>query len=598
MGKDVGIIKPLSWGIVILLVASVFTGAFFSFAGAETTEGSNDSGWMIIDDFEGQPDGSEPDGWVDTSDDDLETKFEIDTSEYYNKNASLYFRGSEFWTQVEAHKSFNSVKPPALTAYYRRNPEKEWREDNQDGHNIVWRTDSGEEVLSAKIVANGYSNNGIGWEFTGANETDGEGGSHDGDVLIAGKTEVWYQINWHNIDWEKGTYNAEVIDTRDDSVIATWNGLEFNKTLGSLSQIHISGKGWTAEGGRVDNIAIGKQESDFQIDIDSYDDQIAEGDQLDVSYTVDNAGEVEDTQEIELKIDDVVKGRVNITLDEGEKYEGGFVWHTEEGDVGEHSVEVSSEDDFDEVTLKVVDPPFFDVDMKDPSKSGEVVEGESVYVSYSVTNIGGTTDTQDIQFNVDGETIEVEENVSLEENEEYEGSFEWKPGLPVSYDLSISSEDDEENLTVDVLEEAYFEVEIDELEVESKQERGVPGLTVIVTLNFSVKNSGEATETQQIELSVRKKNKDKVAFEDSEQVTLSGNESYEGSFTWETSTTENAGWYVFELTSDDDGEQEKTQIPSRGRRRRKRKKRGDHGPSDNIFDQPLETIIKLSEKEY
>jgi len=120
--------------------------------------------------------------------------------------------------------------------------------------------------------------------------------------------------------------------------------------------------------------------------------------------------------------------------------------------------------------------PYFEVEIVDYDE--EVEEGEDVTVEYTVTNTGGVEDTQDIEFYVDDDLIDIEEDVSLEGGEVHEGEFTWETedGDAGDHELEVSSEDDSEVVTVTVEEEEDM---IDRI-------REIPGFTSTILLLASV----------------------------------------------------------------------------------------------------------------
>ncbi len=91
---------------------------------------------------------------------------------------------------------------------------------------------------------------------------------------------------------------------------------------------------------------------------------------------------------------------------------------------------------------------YFDVEII--NYDGEVEPGEEVLVNYSVENLGQEQDTQDIEFYVDGELIDIEVNITLGSGDIYEGSFTWQTDEEDlgDYDLMVASEDSEDEVTV------------------------------------------------------------------------------------------------------------------------------------------------------
>jgi len=276
------------------------------------------------------------------------------------------------------------------------------------------------------------------------------------------------------------------------------------------------------------------EEPNFDVDID-IDEKVVQG-EVDVDYTVTNTGGALGTQDIEFYVDDVlVETEENVSVDGGGEYNGVFTWEVEK--LGEYILKVASEDDHDQATVTVVEEPFFSVDIIDYDE--EVYEGEDVTVEYRVENTGGIEDTQFIFFSLDSDNLE-SETVTLDDGKVYEDVFIWetKEGDAGEYTLQVSSDDDQDEVTVTVLEDldpAYFEINITDYNEEV--EKGD-----VVTVEFTVTNTGEEEATQDIVFSID------GTEEDSIEVTLEGGATFEGEFTWE---AEEEGEYELEVASDD-----------------------------------------------
>jgi len=94
------------------------------------------------------------------------------------------------------------------------------------------------------------------------------------------------------------------------------------------------------------------QRANFEITITDYDEDVVRRDEITIEYTVENTGEVEDTQNIVFYVDEEQEdAHLDITLDGGEEHSGEFTWRVEE--VKEYIFEVASRDDIKEVTINV-----------------------------------------------------------------------------------------------------------------------------------------------------------------------------------------------------------------------------------------------------
>lgn len=84
-----------------------------------------------------------------------------------------------------------------------------------------------------------------------------------------------------------------------------------------------------------------------------------EGETLEIDYEVTNNGDKEDTQDIVMTKDDGTVAEVdrhnNITLDTSQSNTGTLTWATGEGDAGTYTIEVSSNDNADSITVEVTE---------------------------------------------------------------------------------------------------------------------------------------------------------------------------------------------------------------------------------------------------
>ncbi len=223
-------------------------------------------------------------------------------------------------------------------------------------------------------------------------------------------------------------------------------------------------------------------------------------------------------------------------------HEGDFTWQTEEGDAGGHDIEVASEDDQDKVSVEVKEPPSFDVEIVDHDE--EVLEGEEVKVGSELENTGGIEGSQTIEFLVDGE---VEETlvITLDGGGSYEGEFTWTAGKPYGErKLSVKSEDDESEVTVEVKEEpGEAEFSVRSLDWDENPKEGDT-----VSIEYEIENIGGTEGNTTIELWVD------GSLVDEEEVTLAQGESSTGELSWQTEEGD-AGECEMELNTGDDQQQ-------------------------------------------
>ncbi|MFP3872640.1 MAG: CARDB domain-containing protein [Candidatus Aenigmatarchaeota archaeon] len=187
---------------------------------------------------------------------------------------------------------------------------------------------------------------------------------------------------------------------------------------------------------------------------------VVEGETLEVTASIENTGEMEEAQEINLE-SDVGTDFDLVRLDPGESTTVSFAVETSSGDAGTYTATVASDDDNGEDEFVVKKPAEFSVDIIDLTRDDEFVEGETVRVEYKIENIGDVEDTQSIEFTVDGE-VKDSQDVTLMEGGVHEDEFTWLAEEPGEYDLGIESNDDNEEVAVIVAEgDVEYELIID-----------------------------------------------------------------------------------------------------------------------------------------
>ena len=85
--------------------------------------------------------------------------------------------------------------------------------------------------------------------------------------------------------------------------------------------------------------------AEFEVDIDSTNEPVREGETLLVNATIENDGEATDTQDVELELDGRERDSESVELDEDESESVTLEWETDAGDAGDYEANVSSETD-------------------------------------------------------------------------------------------------------------------------------------------------------------------------------------------------------------------------------------------------------------
>lgn len=191
------------------------------------------------------------------------------------------------------------------------------------------------------------------------------------------------------------------------------------------------------------------------------------------------------------------------------------------------------------ITEDVTLPSVFEVEIIDTTSP--VVEGETMEFTAEITNPGLAEDTQNVSLTIGGESVDFQ-GVTLDRGEETTVTFEWETavGDDGSHNATVSSDDDADSTTVEVLKQAEFVVDI-----VNTTSPVVEGEELVVTAN--VTNIGDVSDTQILELEIP--GKETV----SQELELAGGESKELSFEWVTETGD-AGEYNVTVSSDDDAQ--------------------------------------------
>ena len=186
----------------------------------------------------------------------------------------------------------------------------------------------------------------------------------------------------------------------------------------------------------------GEDPAYFDVAIDSYDEQVIEGEDVTVEYTVENAGDEDDTQDVVFSVDGEQEGlESDVSLSSGETFSGTFTYTTEDGDSPGIVIEVTTDDDAEEreVTVEESDDGDEPVDvvldadpateetasfhtwtLPDPADefSGEV---DTITVTYpSGTSMDGLTD-EDVTVYMDRDGDGTVDEISVN-SDEYAGS--------------------------------------------------------------------------------------------------------------------------------------------------------------------------------
>jgi methionine-rich copper-binding protein CopC len=287
---------------------------------------------------------------------------------------------------------------------------------------------------------------------------------------------------------------------------------------------------------------------EFAVDIVNVTDSVEVGEEIAVTAEITNVGDVDDTQSVTLDIDGLGSASEAVSLPFGESVEETFTVATSEGDAGEYTATVASEDDSDSTTLVVGSSPEFAVNI---TGANVPVAGEDLEVVVGIENVGAGTATQTIELTVDG----VGSNstaVSLGSGESMETTMTVGTAADDSgqYEAVVASENDTDTEPILVVSPPEFAVDIvnvtDSVEV---------GEEIAVTAEIT--NVGDVDDTQSVTLDI-----DGLGSA-SEAVSLPFGESVEETFTVATSEGD-AGEYTATVASEDDGASETVTVTGAG----------------------------------
>ncbi len=243
----------------------------------------------------------------------------------------------------------------------------------------------------------------------------------------------------------------------------------------------------------TDSTGVTVQESGtLTVGISSTNGPVVEGKTLTVEATVENTGDVSDTQTIALDAGGLGTDSTAVSLAGGESTAVTLSVDTGSGDAGSYTATVLNEDSSDSTGVTVQTPAQFAVNIAD--SSSPVVEGETLTVEASVTNTGDAGDTQTITLDAGGLGSN-SATVSLGggESTAVTLSVDTGSGDAGSYTATVSSADHAGSTTVSVQEPAYFAVSI--ASVSSPVVEGES-----LSIEATVENTGDVGDSQTVTL--------------------------------------------------------------------------------------------------
>lgn len=289
----------------------------------------------------------------------------------------------------------------------------------------------------------------------------------------------------------------------EDPVELTW---ETEPSDAGVGEITVSSE-WTGDDTATVEVL---EEGTFVVDIEETNSPIEEGETLDVVTTVENTGDTEETQFVDLEVDDISDSDSReLTLDGGAPTTITLSMSTTESDEGTHTAIVESNDTSDETAITVAsaaDDPFFEIDRVDPSYIKVPADG-SFDVDLVITNTGDEADTQSVTYAIEAEALSrmvtESQEVTIDPGETKSVTFENVDVTDVDPGEYVQTGETEDDIAVGIGTIEITDAPIDDTihvpdEYETIQDAvdvAEPGTTIVVS-------EGHYTESVQIDTGV------------------------------------------------------------------------------------------------
>ena len=191
---------------------------------------------------------------------------------------------------------------------------------------------------------------------------------------------------------------------------------------------------------------------DFEVTIDSTNAPVTEGTDLTVTATVENTGDKQGTQTVDLSVGSLGTDSTQVTLAGGESTQETLSVGTASGDAGSYTATVSSDNDSANTGVTVdtpATPAEFTVSIA--STNSAVTEGDTLTVDADIENIGDQQGTQTVDLSVGSlGTDSTQVTLAGGESTQETLSVGTASGDAGSYTATVSSANDSASQTVTV----------------------------------------------------------------------------------------------------------------------------------------------------
>jgi len=163
------------------------------------------------------------------------------------------------------------------------------------------------------------------------------------------------------------------------------------------------------------------------IEITDTNAPVIEGETLEANVSVENTGAQDVSETIELRDgEDTLFDNKTVDLDGGENKSVTLEWDTDDGDAGDHvlQVEGGSDDDVTEVTVDEFVPATFELSLE--STNSPVNEDETFTVNATVENVGDESGAEAVELRDEDDELVANETVDLAAGESEAITFEWE----------------------------------------------------------------------------------------------------------------------------------------------------------------------------
>ncbi|MFT4958393.1 MAG: hypothetical protein ACI9PP_001312, partial [Halobacteriales archaeon] len=289
----------------------------------------------------------------------------------------------------------------------------------------------------------------------------------DGEVVTGERTDPTFQFAFKTT----GDHLVSVVVTDDDGATTTAN------TTVSVTE---------------------KTAANFSIAGVSTTSPVVEGDRLTVTARIENVGALPGNQTVTLSVAGEVSDSRKVTLGGGENRTITLAWETTEGNSGDHSVSVTTDNGSATRLVQVLEPATFTVDI-DSTNSPVTIgdrDAHNLEINATVKNVGDQPGNQTVTLAVGTVQRDVMA-VALDAGESRRLTFRWpvEEGDAGTYTARVATGNDSVRTDVRVNEPSSADLSIDE--TDAPVEAGSP-----MRFTVSVENPGSAVISERVSLAV------------------------------------------------------------------------------------------------